>query len=122
MSRKGSVEVDTLELARTGTTSPTTAKDDNIKKDHKSAAGDDDENLTLIQAVKKYHRVSFYCVGLTSAILMYGYDYVIVGSTSSMPSFQYVFFFIFLFFWSFALPQSWKNSPLFVFVLPLNKD
>lgn len=51
-----------------------------------------DENihseLTLWQTLKKWHRVSLYCVGLTSAILLYGYDYVIVGSTSSMPSFQ----------------------------------
>lgn len=45
--------------------------------------------LPLWQALRKWRRVTIYCIGLTSAILMYGYDYVIVGTTSSMPSFQY---------------------------------
>jgi hypothetical protein len=51
---------------------------------------DNDNDLTLRQAAKKYRRVLWYCIGLTSAILLYGYDYVIVGSVSAMPSFQYV--------------------------------
>ncbi|PHH64444.1 hypothetical protein CDD81_4519 [Ophiocordyceps australis] len=45
-------------------------------------------NLTLWQAVKKWRRLVFYCLGLTFAILMFGYDYSIVGTTSAMPSFQ----------------------------------
>ncbi|GKT41189.1 MFS transporter fmqE [Colletotrichum spaethianum] len=45
-------------------------------------------HLTLWQSIKKWRRVVLYCVGMTSAILMYGYDYVIVGTTSAMPSFQ----------------------------------
>ncbi|KAM4062695.1 major facilitator superfamily protein [Hirsutella rhossiliensis] len=49
---------------------------------------DPDANLTLWQAIKKWRRVVLYCVGLTSGILMFGYDYVIVGTTSAMPSFQ----------------------------------
>lgn len=49
-----------------------------------------EKDLTLWQALKEYYRISFYCIGLTSAILLYGYDYVIVGTTSSMPSFQCV--------------------------------
>lgn len=52
---------------------------------------DKDEHLTLWQALRKWRRVSLYCVGLTSAILMYGFDYVIVGSSSAMPSFQSVY-------------------------------
>jgi hypothetical protein len=48
----------------------------------------DDGALTVWEAVRKYRKVVRYCVGLTSAILLYGYDYVIVGSTSAMPSFQ----------------------------------
>ena len=51
---------------------------------------DDDSDLTVWQAAKKYRKIMWYCVGLTSAILLYGYDYVIVGSTSAMPSFQSV--------------------------------
>ncbi|KAK6212140.1 hypothetical protein QIS74_10094 [Colletotrichum tabaci] len=45
-------------------------------------------HLTLWQSIKKWRRVVLYCIGMTSAILMYGYDYVIVGTTSAMPSFQ----------------------------------
>lgn len=49
---------------------------------------DPDADLTLWQAVKKWRRVVLYCLGPTSGILMSGYDYVIVGTTSAMPSFQ----------------------------------
>ncbi|KAF4461921.1 maltose permease [Fusarium albosuccineum] len=49
---------------------------------------DDDNDLTLFQSMRKWHRVTLYCIGMTSAIIMYGFDYVIVGSSSAMPSFQ----------------------------------
>ncbi|UNI22899.1 hypothetical protein JDV02_008743 [Purpureocillium takamizusanense] len=49
---------------------------------------DPNKDLTLLQSIKKWPRVVLYCVGLTFAILMYGYDYAIVGTTSAMPSFQ----------------------------------
>ncbi|KHO01248.1 General substrate transporter [Metarhizium album ARSEF 1941] len=45
-------------------------------------------NLTLWQSVKRYRNVVWCCLGLTTTILLYGYDYVIVGATSAMPSFQ----------------------------------
>ncbi|KAF2191520.1 MFS general substrate transporter [Zopfia rhizophila CBS 207.26] len=47
-----------------------------------------DDKLTLWQAIKKYRRVVGYTFGLTSAILLYGYDNVIVGTVSGMPGFQ----------------------------------
>ncbi|KJZ76874.1 hypothetical protein HIM_03751 [Hirsutella minnesotensis 3608] len=49
---------------------------------------DPDAGLSLWQALKRWHRIVFYCAGLTTGILMFGYDYVIVGTTSAMPSFQ----------------------------------
>ncbi|KAK4213405.1 maltose permease [Rhypophila decipiens] len=49
---------------------------------------DPDVDLTLWQSVRKYRRVVYYALGMTSAILMYGYDYVIIGTISAMPSFQ----------------------------------
>jgi hypothetical protein len=49
---------------------------------------DADSQLKLWQAIKKWRRIVFYCTGLASGILMYGYDYVIIGTTSAMPSFQ----------------------------------
>lgn len=45
-------------------------------------------HLTLKESLKKWRRVVMYSLCLASAILMYGYDYVIVGTVSAMPSFQ----------------------------------
>ncbi|CAI6093625.1 unnamed protein product [Clonostachys chloroleuca] len=45
-------------------------------------------DLDIWAAAKKWHRIVWYCFGLTSCIMMYGYDYVIVGTVSAMPSFQ----------------------------------
>lgn len=50
----------------------------------------EDAHLTLKQSLKKWRRVVIYSLCMTSAILMYGYDYVIVGTVSAMPSFQCV--------------------------------
>lgn len=50
----------------------------------------EDAHLTLKQSLKKWRRVAIYSLCMTSAILMYGYDYVIVGTVSAMPSFQCV--------------------------------
>jgi len=50
---------------------------------------DEHADMRLFQALKKWRRVTLYCVLMTSPILMYGYDYVIVGTVSAMPSFQY---------------------------------
>ena len=45
-------------------------------------------DLTLLQSLKRWRLIAFYCLGMSSAILMYGYDYVIIGTVSAMPSFQ----------------------------------
>lgn len=44
--------------------------------------------LSLWQATKLYPRIIGYCLGLSSAILLYGYDLVIVGTVSALPQFQ----------------------------------
>ncbi|KAF2729957.1 MFS general substrate transporter [Polyplosphaeria fusca] len=48
----------------------------------------DDERRTLWQSIKKYRKVVGYTIALTSAILLYGYDNVVVGTVSGMPKFQ----------------------------------
>lgn len=45
---------------------------------------------SLWQAIKRSARIVAYCLALSSAILMYGYDLVIVGTVVAMPQFQYV--------------------------------
>jgi len=47
-----------------------------------------DDSRSLCQNVKKYHKIVYMTFGLTSAILLYGYDNVIVGTVSGMPEFQ----------------------------------
>ena len=47
-----------------------------------------DEQRTLWQNVKKYRKVTYITLSLTSAILLYGYDNVVVGTISAMPDFQ----------------------------------
>lgn len=49
---------------------------------------DPHKHLTLWKSIRKWREVVLYCFGLTFSILMYGYDYAIVGTTSAMPSFQ----------------------------------
>lgn len=45
-------------------------------------------NVSLWQSVKTYPKIVACCVGLTAAILLYGYDLSIVGTVSAMPEFQ----------------------------------
>lgn len=47
-------------------------------------------HLSLWQAIKKWNCVFWYSLAISSTILMFGYDFVIVGNSSSMPAFQYV--------------------------------
>jgi hypothetical protein len=47
-----------------------------------------DNSRTLWQNIKKYRKVTYVTFGLTSAILLYGYDNVVVGTVSAMPVFQ----------------------------------
>lgn len=49
-----------------------------------------DEQRTPWQNVEKYRKVTFITLGLTSAILLFGYDNVVVGTISVRSEFQYV--------------------------------
>jgi hypothetical protein len=46
--------------------------------------------VPLWHSLKKWPKVVGYNLALSSAILLYGYDLVIVANVSSMPAFQYV--------------------------------
>lgn len=51
-------------------------------------AGRKTSHPPLWQSIKKFHRIVGYCLALSSAILLYGYDLVIVGTVAAMPQFQ----------------------------------
>ncbi|KAJ5151623.1 hypothetical protein N7492_009918 [Penicillium capsulatum] len=45
----------------------------------------------LWESVKKWPRVILYCLALSSAVILYGYDLIVVGTVSAMPAFQLTF-------------------------------
>ena len=47
-----------------------------------------DRPQTLWHALKTYPKIVGYTLGLCVAILLFGYDNVIVSSVSAMPAFQ----------------------------------
>lgn len=49
---------------------------------------DENRHLPLVQSVKLYPKVVGYCFGLTTVILLWGYDLVIVGTVQALPVFQ----------------------------------
>ncbi len=48
----------------------------------------EDEDLTFKQAVQRYPKVAAYSLALTTSILLWGYDLVVVGSVTGLPAFQ----------------------------------
>jgi hypothetical protein len=49
------------------------------------------ESLSLWQAIRKWPRITLYCLALSMNLLVWGYDTGLVGSVSSMPEFQYAY-------------------------------
>ncbi|KAK3705979.1 hypothetical protein LTR37_012973 [Vermiconidia calcicola] len=49
------------------------------------------EKLSLLQALKRWPRITMYSISLSLNILLWGYDSAIVGNVSSMPVFMRVF-------------------------------
>lgn len=59
---------------------------ENVSQD--DAVTQHQEHLPLWQSLKRWPKVVGYNLALSSAILLYGYDLVIVGTVSAMPAFQ----------------------------------
>ena len=51
-------------------------------------AEEEKRNLPLIESCKLYPRIVGYCFGLTTVVLLWGYDLVIVGTIQALPVFQ----------------------------------
>jgi hypothetical protein len=83
-------------MAPTDSTHTSDDKKDNVPAEQiaevqsTSTGPEGDEERTLWQNIKKYRKVVYVTFGLTSAILLYGYDNVVVGTIAAMPVFQYV--------------------------------
>ncbi|KAG9514745.1 general substrate transporter, partial [Aureobasidium melanogenum] len=52
-----------------------------------AAATDEEHNLTLMQALKKYPQACFWSIAISSAIIMEGYDIVLIYSFFGQPAF-----------------------------------
>lgn len=61
---------------------------DNLAADEPPTAIDHAERMPLWQAVRTYPKVVTYFACLTSAVILWGYDLVIVGSVTAVPAFQ----------------------------------
>lgn len=60
--------------------------DGNVSQDY--TVTQTQEHPPLWQSLKGWPKVVGYNLALSSAILLYGYDLVIVGTVSAMPAFQ----------------------------------
>lgn len=59
-----------------------------VDRTNEIRAGGKTSHTPLWQSIKKFPTVVGYCLALSSAILLYGYDLVIVGTVAAMPQFQ----------------------------------
>ena len=56
-----------------------------------SQATEEEHSLTLLQGLKKYPKACFWSIALSSAIIMEGYDIVLIYSLFGQPAFQKTF-------------------------------
>lgn len=77
---------------------PTSPVQADLKKTHTAEAtrpGDNDNtsptNLTVIQLVRKWPKVSGWVLALTTGIVLSGFDISIISNVASLPEFQYAF-------------------------------
>ncbi len=78
-----------MTVANNGT-APEAVGDGNVEfLEYQTAADPNDSTTVSIwQSVKSNPKVIAYCVCLTIGPLMYGFDNIIVGVVTAMPSFQ----------------------------------
>lgn len=88
MSYTTDVKNDTV-MVEDSTQLPT--KDDGNLDWLASQATEEEHNLTLLQGLKKYPKACFWSIALSSAIIMEGYDIVLIYSLFGQPAFQRTF-------------------------------
>lgn len=53
--------------------------------------GTEGADMDMRQRFRKWPRLSLWAIALCTPILLYGYDFVIVGNITSVPAFQSVY-------------------------------
>ncbi|THY39474.1 sugar transporter [Aureobasidium pullulans] len=61
--------------------------DEKVDRGLAAAATDDEHNITLMQALKKYPQACFWSIAISTAIIMEGYDIVLIYSFFGQPAF-----------------------------------
>ena len=59
-----------------------------MKQEYSNINAEEEEKLTLRQAIRKWPRITWWSLALAINVLVWGYDTGLVGSVSSMPEFQ----------------------------------
>ena len=77
-----------VKMAAKDTEAPHASHLEHVPSNHSGSAEDGEKKLTLIEACKIYPKVVGLCFGLTTVILLWGYDLVIVGTIQALPVFQ----------------------------------
>ncbi|KAJ4368082.1 hypothetical protein N0V83_006437 [Neocucurbitaria cava] len=52
------------------------------------ASSDEQMNLPLRKAFRQYSRLCWYVLGMTTVVLLWGYDGIVVGNITALPAFQ----------------------------------
>ena len=61
--------------------------DEKVDRGLAAAATDDEHNITLMQALKKYPQACFWSIAISTAIIMEGYDIVLIYSFFGQTAF-----------------------------------
>lgn len=77
LSRSSTTEMENLTLGNVE--SLTSSKPDSIPEP--------EDSLTLWAAVRRWPKVVGYCLALTTTIILWGYDFSLVGAVGGMPVF-----------------------------------
>ncbi|KAF9774188.1 hypothetical protein IL306_007864 [Fusarium sp. DS 682] len=69
-------------------TSQISRQDSTTKQDPPPPEKDEDSQMPLRQALKKYPKIAGYCLAMTVPVIGWGYDLVIVGAVASVDTFK----------------------------------
>lgn len=66
----------------------TDKREEKVEATSANEASNEGDNMPLGKAIRRYPKTAGYACFVTIAILLWGYDLVVVGTVSSIPAFQ----------------------------------